>query len=281
MSRPPDGLRVIEQVLHGQLHLAGVDGALGEAAVAVDAPPGAAPIRGELHRRADEVNRRFVSTRAARPLPSTHLAAGAPSGRSPSRPCRRGRGGCTITSRALLLSVVMRRIAMLHRLLSHRGRPSSRWSGHRCRWGLVRMSTSPARAPVFVRTRSGWTKPVTARPYFGSSSSMLCPPVMIALRPHRPCRSRRAAAAWIVASFGIFSGTHMMLSAQLRLAAHGVDVRERIGRSDLAEGVGIVRDGREEVHRLHAARARPTTLVDRGVVALVEADQQIRVAVDA
>ena len=33
-------------------------------------------------------------------------------------------------------------------------------------------------APALVSTRSGWTKPVTARPYLGSSSRMLWPPVM-------------------------------------------------------------------------------------------------------
>ena len=44
--------------------------------------------------------------------------------------------------------------------------------------GFVRNSTSPALAPELVSTLSGWTKPVTARPYLGSSSRMLCPPVM-------------------------------------------------------------------------------------------------------
>ena len=44
--------------------------------------------------------------------------------------------------------------------------------------GLVSSSTSPGRAPELVSTLSGWTKPVTARPYFGSSSRMLWPPVM-------------------------------------------------------------------------------------------------------
>ena len=67
---------------------------------------------------------------------------------------------------------------------------------------------------------------------------------------------------------------------ELRLAAHRVDVRERIRRSDLAESVGIIRDRREEVHRLHE-RELVRHAVDRRVVALVEAHQQIRVAVDA
>ena len=44
--------------------------------------------------------------------------------------------------------------------------------------GLVSSSTSPAWAPLLVSTRSGWTNPVTASPYLGSSSKMLWPPVM-------------------------------------------------------------------------------------------------------
>ena len=44
--------------------------------------------------------------------------------------------------------------------------------------GLVKRSASPGFAPELVSIRSGWTKPVTARPYLGSSSRMLWPPVM-------------------------------------------------------------------------------------------------------
>ena len=46
--------------------------------------------------------------------------------------------------------------------------------------GFVSSSTSPGLAPELVSTRSGWTKPVTARPYLGSSSRILWPPVMSA-----------------------------------------------------------------------------------------------------
>ena len=35
-----------------------------------------------------------------------------------------------------------------------------------------------------------------------------------------------------------------------RLSAHGVNVAERVGGGDLAEGVGIVHDRREKIHRL-------------------------------
>ena len=41
------------------------------------------------------------------------------------------------------------------------------------------------------------------------------------------------------------------VEAELRLTAHGVDVRQRIRRCDLAEGIRVVRDGREEIDRLH------------------------------
>ena len=66
---------------------------------------------------------------------------------------------------------------------------------------------------------------------------------------------------------------------QLGLAAHGIDVRERVRCGDLAEGVGVVRDRREEVDGLHQ-RKLVRDLVHRGVVALVEADEQVRVVAD-
>ncbi len=46
--------------------------------------------------------------------------------------------------------------------------------------GLERTSTSPARPPAFVHTSSGRAKPVTAMPYFGSASSIECPPATTA-----------------------------------------------------------------------------------------------------
>ncbi len=38
--------------------------------------------------------------------------------------------------------------------------------------------------------------------------------------------------------------------AGLGLAAHGVDVAQRIGRGDLAESIGVIDDGREKIHRV-------------------------------
>lgn len=43
---------------------------------------------------------------------------------------------------------------------------------------FVRSSTSPAFAPLLARMRRGSTRPVTARPYFGSGSSTLWPPTI-------------------------------------------------------------------------------------------------------
>ena len=45
---------------------------------------------------------------------------------------------------------------------------------------LVSTSRSPGCAPPLVRTRPGCTRPVTASPYFGSLSWMVCPPAMAA-----------------------------------------------------------------------------------------------------
>ena len=59
-------------------------------------------------------------------------------------------------------------------------------------------------------------------------------------------------------------------------AAHGVDVAHGVGRGDLAEGVGVVDDGREDVDRLDEGRARRRA-VDAGVVAGVGRDEDARV----
>ena len=44
--------------------------------------------------------------------------------------------------------------------------------------GLERNSRSPARRPPLMSTRSGWTRPVTHSPYFGSLSMTVWPPAM-------------------------------------------------------------------------------------------------------
>jgi len=56
-----------------------------------------------------------------------------------------------------------------------------------------------------------------------------------------------------------------------RLPTHGVYVAESIGRGDLAEGVGIVHDGREKIHRLNQCRLGREQ-IHAGVVGVIEAD---------
>ena len=70
------------------------------------------------------------------------------------------------------------------------------------------------------------------------------------------------------------------VQAELRLAAHCVDVGQGVCRGDLAEGIRVVGDGREKVHSLHQ-RQLVRDLIDRGVVTPVKADEQIRVLMDA
>src|SRR5437588_1654058 len=41
-----------------------------------------------------------------------------------------------------------------------------------------------------------------------------------------------------------------------RTPAHGIDVAERIDRSDLAEGVRVINDGGEEIHGLYQGVVR-------------------------
>ena len=63
------------------------------------------------------------------------------------------------------------------------------------------------------------------------------------------------------------------------LAAHGVNVGQCIRRRDLAEQIGVIRNGREKVHGLHDGE-RVRNAVDRRVIAFVEPDEQIGVAAD-
>ena len=59
-------------------------------------------------------------------------------------------------------------------------------------------------------------------------------------------------------------------------AAHGVHVAEGVGDGYLAEGVGVVNDGREEVHGLYE-RGVVVHAIDGGVVAGVDSDEQVGV----
>ncbi len=59
-----------------------------------------------------------------------------------------------------------------------------------------------------------------------------------------------------------------------RPSAHGVDVAQGVGGGDLAESVGIVHDGREEVDRLDQ-RHVGSELVNAGVVGVIETYKNI------
>ena len=61
-----------------------------------------------------------------------------------------------------------------------------------------------------------------------------------------------------------------------RLAAHGVNVAQRIGRRDRAESVRIIHDRREEIHGLHQGTLR-RQLVHAGIVGGVKPDQHVLV----
>ena len=63
------------------------------------------------------------------------------------------------------------------------------------------------------------------------------------------------------------------VQAGLRFPAHGVDVGKGVGRGHLAERIGVVDDGREEIDRLHE-RQLVAHFVDAGVVALIETDEK-------
>ena len=63
---------------------------------------------------------------------------------------------------------------------------------------------------------------------------------------------------------------------ELRLAAHGVNVAQRVRCGDLPEKIGIVYDRREEVHGLDNGRLIGNA-VNAGIIAAVEADQQARI----
>jgi hypothetical protein len=68
-----------------------------------------------------------------------------------------------------------------------------------------------------------------------------------------------------------FSGKTDQRQRCERLAAHGVNVAQRVGCGDLAESVRVVDDGSEEIDGLHQ-RLIGRDLIHSGVVGVVEAD---------
>ena len=113
-----------------------------------------------------------------------------------------------------------------------------------------------AAAGVGQHARRGATTPVTARPYFGSRSSIEWPPTTAApgLRP--PRRRRRAGSRAATSAPSSSSGKATRFSAVSGRAAHRVDVGQRVGGGDAPEVVGVVDDRREEVDGLHDRQRR-------------------------
>ena len=79
-----------------------------------------------------------------------------------------------------------------------------------------------------------------------------------------------------IASTGHFADRHAeQRQRHERLAAHRIDVRDRVGRRDAAEIVRIVDDRHEEIGG-RDDRLRVVQAIDRRVVARLGADEQIR-----
>ena len=77
----------------------------------------------------------------------------------------------------------------------------------------------------------------------------------------------------IVSPSSTLSGKPAMASAVTGVAAHRVDVAQRVGRGDLSVGEGVVDDRREEIDRLHERRSAAWPPVHTGIVRGPEVDQ--------
>jgi hypothetical protein len=104
-------------------------------------------------------------------------------------------------------------------------------------------------------------------PYFGSGSSMLCPP--------RRAAHIQAAAQHLGRQLGgeLVPGPAEQVQRHQRLATHRVDVGQGVGGGDPPERVGVVHDGGEEVGGHHHRRG-PAEPHHRAVVAVLHAHQQ-------
>ena len=129
--------------------------------------------------------------------------------------------------------------------------------------GLVRTSRSPGGRRRWSSIRAGSTRPVTARPYFGSSSSP-CGRRRSPPPPRSPFPRRRAGSATRTPTPSRQGGKPTRLRAVSGVAAHGVDVREGVGRGDAAVARRVVDHRREEVDGLHQ-RAIFVEAVDPGI----------------
>ena len=137
--------------------------------------------------------------------------------------------------------------------------------------GLESTRTSPGTAPPFVKMRSGWTRPWTARPKIGSSLRMVWPPDDRAARgPDRlGCGAQHGLDGREREPLGegrdVQRGRHP--------AAHGEHVAARVGGGDGAEVGRVVDERREEVGRGHDGDVVADS-VDGGVVEGSQADEE-------
>ena len=69
------------------------------------------------------------------------------------------------------------------------------------------------------------------------------------------------------------------IQAQLRLTTHGIHVAQGIGSCDLAKQIGVIRNGRKKIHRLHQCQLI-RDFIDRCVIALIKAHQQVGIVMD-
>ena len=140
--------------------------------------------------------------------------------------------------------------------------------------GLVMINRSPGRAPALVMTPSRGTKPVTANPYFGSGSSIECPPTIVV-----PLDAMTSAPPWRTSprsSKGSpVRGQLTNCRAVIGRPAHGVDIGEGVGGGDPTPVVGVVDDRCEVIDRLHQ-RFPGGQLPHSGIVGGLQADEEMR-----
>ena len=117
---------------------------------------------------------------------------------------------------------------------------------------------------------------MTARPYFGSGSSIECPPTIAAPAAATTSWPPRRISRSTLGAERARAARRRAFSAVTRLAAHRVDVGQRVRRGDPAEVVRVVDDRGEEVDGLHDREvvAHPD---DGGVVGRRDADEHARV----
>ena len=123
--------------------------------------------------------------------------------------------------------------------------------------GLVRISASPGRSPPLRSAVAAETSPLTAKPSASSAPSLVWPPTSAQPAVAQHLVGARHHRRQVGLDLGFEPVRHGGDRERgLRLAAHGVDVAERMIGGDLAEHVGVVDDGAEIVDGLHARAAR-------------------------